>query len=88
MHTVDAVEDGQAASTRKRVDNERKNPCPLSGADKRGHADMLIRYSRGEFEPTREVLYGKALSHPQSMREARVLSMRDEPHGTVARAIG
>ena len=41
IRTVAAGEDGQRASTQERVDNERKDSCPLRGASQCGSRDML-----------------------------------------------
>ena len=76
IRTVAAGEVGQRASTQERVENERKDSCPLRGASQCGSRDMLT---------LARVVRTRTQSPAQNpcpaircMRKAHCQSMRDE----------
>ena len=73
MRTVAAGEDGQAASKRERVANQRKDACPLRGSKERGQADVRKLAGLVQIQKSmRNVHYSKGILHPQSVRRRDV----------------
>ena len=70
MRTVAAGADGQAASKRERVENERKDACPLRSSKERGQAD--VRKLAGLVQLHAQCPLQQSILHPQTVRRGDV----------------